>query len=136
MSLIDKPFIQIDPNDIPRASLPVIATNPHTGKSISAYGIIDTGADECAFPAGFADIMGHSLQAGEPKEIRTGNGTTMAYSHTVTMNIDGYVLKNVLIDFLPNLHVVLLCVKSFLNDFVLKIDYPNQVFSLMNKKQT
>lgn len=133
MSLIDKPFIQIDPNDIPRASLPVVATNPHSGKSISVYGIIDTGADECAFPASFADIMGHNLQSGEPKEIRTGNGTTMAYSHTVTMNVDGYIIENVLIDFLPNLHVVLLGVRSFLNDFVLEIDYPNQIFSLIKK---
>ena len=133
MNLVNRPFIQIDPSDIPRASLPIVATNPHTGKSISVYGIIDTGADECAFPASFAEILGHNLQAGQEKEIRTGNGTTIAYSHTVSMDIEGYVVKNVLIDFLPNLHVVLLGVKSFLNNFSLKIDYPNQVFSLIKE---
>ena len=114
--------------------MPIVATNPHTGKSISVYGIVDTGADECAFPASFAEILGHNLQAGKSKEIRTGNGTTIAYSHTVSVNIDGYVIKNVLIDFLPNLHVVLLGVKSFLNNFVLKTDYPKQVFSLIKEE--
>jgi len=35
-----------------------------------------------------------------------------------------------LIDFMPNLYVPLLGVKSFLSNFILTIDYPRQIFSL------
>lgn len=136
MSLSNKPFIKLSPSDIPRACLPVIATNPHTGLSVKVYGIIDTGADECAFPANFAPILGHDLQKGKPRQINTGNGVTIAYSHAISMNVDGYTIDNVLIDFMPNLAVVLLGVKSFLSNFALKIDYIDQKFSLIHKKKT
>jgi len=35
---------------------------------IKVYGLIDTGADECAFPASFATLLGHNLQAGQVKK--------------------------------------------------------------------
>jgi hypothetical protein len=38
-----------------------------------------------------------------------------------------------LIDFMPNLNVVLLGVKSFLSSFVLTVDYKKSVFSLKQK---
>jgi len=49
MDIIDSPFIKFSPDDIPRPWLPVTITNPHTKQSISLYGLIDTGADECPF---------------------------------------------------------------------------------------
>jgi predicted aspartyl protease len=94
------------------------------------YALIDTGADECAFPASFALPLGHNLQAGPQKRISTGNGITMAYGHTIRMKILEFSTENVLIDFMPNLHIPLLGVKSFLNNFTLKIDYPHKVFSI------
>lgn len=133
MNLIDRPFIQLSPTDIPRVCLPVTVTNPRTNQSTKVFGLIDTGADECAFPAGYAQVLGHNLQLGFPKQVFTGNGVTTAYSHTVCMNIEGFEIKDILIDFMPNLHTPLLGVRSFLSNFILTIDYPNQKFSLLQK---
>jgi hypothetical protein len=55
---------------------------------------------------------------------------TLAYSHTSRIEIEGFVTQDVLVDFMPNLFIPLLEVKSFLNNFVLTIDYPKKVFSL------
>jgi hypothetical protein len=63
--------------------------------------------------------------------INTGNGITMAYSHFVIIEAFGFATEDVLIDFMPNLHIPLLGVKSFLNTFILKIDYPNRLFSIL-----
>lgn len=130
MEVLEKPFTKLHPNDIPRPWLPVIIRNPHTNQSVSVYGLIDTGADECAVPAGLAPLIGHNLQSGIAKTINTGNGPTTAYAHTLCFETDGIKVDNVLIDFLPNLNVVLIGVKSFLSNFILTIDYKNYTFSL------
>lgn len=93
-------------------------------------GLIDTGADECALPARYAAILGHNLEAGYVKEIKTGNGITIAYSHTIKIEMGTFTVPDVLIDFMPNLHVPLIGVKSFLGNFILMVDYPRKVFSL------
>ena len=42
--------------------LPIRIVNSHDpSKFYSTYGIIDTGADECAIPAAIAPILGHDL---------------------------------------------------------------------------
>jgi len=135
MNLSDIPFTKLGPDDIPRPWLPVTIVNPHTNKNLKVLGLIDTGADECALPASYAIILGHNLQLGTPKEINTGNGKTLAYSHTVTIRIESvdFTTQDVLIDFMPNLHVPLLGVKSFLSNFVLTINYPDLSFSLKTK---
>ena len=97
------------------------------------YGLIDIGADECAVPAHYAPLIGHDLQAGVQKSINTGNGVTIAYAHTLSFETHGIKIENVLIDFMPNLNVVLLGVKSFLSSFVLTVDYKKSVFSLKQK---
>ena len=127
------PFIKVSPDDLPRPWLPVKIINPHTNNYIKVYGLVDTGADECALPAGYAVLLGHNLQAGYPKEINTGNGKTLAYSHTVNIETYDFKIQNVLIDFMPNLYVPLMGVRSFLSSFVLTIDYPNQNFSISKK---
>ncbi|OGB87085.1 hypothetical protein A3H38_02005 [candidate division WOR-1 bacterium RIFCSPLOWO2_02_FULL_46_20] len=134
MSLLNVPFIQIGPGDSPKPWLPVVIINPHTGKKIRTYGLIDTGADECALPAGYADILAHNLQKGTEKEVSTGNGITIAYSHTISIEIDDFRTDDVLIDFMPNLSIPLLGVRSFLSKFILTINYKNQTFSLQLNK--
>lgn len=133
MNLLNIPFTKLGPDDISRAWLPVTIINPHTNKNIKVYGLIDTGADECALPAQYAVLLGHNLQSGYPKEINTGNGKTLAYSHTVRIEIPDFTVQDTLIDFMPNLVVPLLGVKSFLSNFILTIDYPNLTFSLRIK---
>jgi len=116
--------------------------NPHTGQSLNTIGLVDTGADECALPAEFAQILGHDLEAGQVKQIATGNGVTTAYSHTCRIEIlapnvaetsqedTACVTEETPIDFLPNLNTVLLGVGNFLGNFVLTVDYPRRVFSI------
>lgn len=56
--------------------LPIKIINPQSGKSYKTFGLIDTGATECAIPAVIANLLGHDLTKGKPKEINTGNGLT------------------------------------------------------------
>jgi predicted aspartyl protease len=135
MNLPNIPFTKLSPDDIPRPWLPVTIINPHTNKNLRVLGLIDTGADECALPASYAIILGHNLQLGASKEINTGNGKTLAYSHTVTIRIEtaDFTTQDILIDFMPNLHVPLLGVKSFLSNFILTVNYLDLSFSLQTK---
>lgn len=133
----DCPFLKLSEEDIPRPILPINIINPHTGLLYSTFGIIDTGADECAIPAGIASILGHNLQTGSTKIIGTGNGETIAFAHTTKFEIFHpssfrliYTIHDTPIDFMPNLHVVLLGVNNFLGKFILNIDYPHEVFSV------
>jgi hypothetical protein len=50
MPLKDCPFSKLSDADIPRPILPIKIINPHTALSYATFGIIDTGADECAVP--------------------------------------------------------------------------------------
>lgn len=137
MPISNFPFRAIAPGHPLRPILPIKIFNPETGKSLSVWGLIDTGADDCALPASYAKILGHNLLEGDVKKIHTGNGETQAYAHTTRMeifSIDGrksiYTIEDTPIDFMPNLNSVLLGVKSFLGKFKLTIDYPNHIFSL------
>ena len=71
-------------------------------------------------------LLGHNLQAGHLKRINTDNGITTAYSHTTRIIIEGFSTQDVLVDFMPNLNIPLLGVKSFLSNFILTIDSPEQ----------
>jgi predicted aspartyl protease len=130
MPIRDYPFTVTRPGDAPRPYLPVTIVNPITKKRLSVFALIDTGADECAFPASFAPLLGHDLQAGQQKKISTGNGTTIAYGHTSRLEISGFETQEVVVDFMPNLFIPLLGVRSFLTNFVLTVDYPKRTFSL------
>ena len=80
MDIIDAPFLKFSPDDLPRPWLPLTIKNPHTNQVINVYGLIDTGADECAIPAYYASMIGHSLQAGTEKfHVHTGNLFCLMY---------------------------------------------------------
>ncbi len=131
MPIRNYPFSIVRPGDISRPYLPVKIVNPGIEKELRVYALVDTGADECAFPASSAPILGHNLQAGQVKRISTGNGIAIAYSHATRIVIEDFSTEDVLIDFMPNLSIPLLGVKSFLSNFVLTVDYPNKAFSLL-----
>ena len=121
----------------------VRVVNPHTNTSHPpVLALMDTGADECSFPAEAAFPLGHNLESTPRKEITTAGGRTWAYSHTSRVEIlerrpDGrygdkvlYTISDTLIDFTIGLKTFILGTKQFLDGFVLKIDYPQQVFSI------
>ena len=126
----------------PRPMLWIKVTNPATGYAFAALAFVDTGSDDCVFPAKVAIQLGHILEAVPPKEIRTASGKTWAYSHTSKIEIldiapDGTCTDTVLcaipntpIDFAKGCDAFLLGRRKFLNKFVLTIDYPQQIFSI------
>jgi hypothetical protein len=119
-----------------RPLLPIRVINPHTGNTQSLLGIVDTGADECCIPANYASLLGHNLHLGQPKDFNTGGGLATGYGHTTTIEIYDYSnqllfsINNVLIDYMPKLHVPLLGVKHFLDRFELNVHYPKKNFSI------
>jgi predicted aspartyl protease len=130
MPIKDEPLRSIGPDNIKRPWLFVTFINSHTGNKLDAWALIDTGADDCALPAGFAQLLGHNLQAGKESKCNTGNGPTVCYKHTTKIEIPGFSTADTLIDFMPNLNIPLLGVRSFLSNFILTVDYPKQMFSL------
>ncbi len=121
MPVHNYPFSVIKPGDIARPYLPITIINPYSDKRLKVYALIDTGADECAFPASLAPIIGHNLQSGHQKKISTGNGITVAYGHLTRIEIEGFSTQDVQVDFMPNLYIPLLGVRSFLGNFFLTI---------------
>lgn len=142
MPITRYPFLAMAPGQPRRPVLPIRLTNPATGLSFPTWGFIDTGADDCAIPASYANILGHNLTAGVVKQIGTGNGIANAYAHTTRIEIfkiDGnqfdldtvvHKIQDAPIDFMPNLDVILLGVNSFLSKFILHVNYPAKQFSI------
>ncbi|GEM_PF-5348127 len=87
MPITDSPFLSLTPDNRERPWLPVKIINHLTGKSISTYGLVDTGADESSLPADFARQFGHDLKKGEHKEVDTAGGKTEVCSLTTTIEI-------------------------------------------------
>ncbi|MFC1855641.1 hypothetical protein ACFL2A_03765 [Thermodesulfobacteriota bacterium] len=140
MPITNFPFLSVRNDSFFRPMLLIKITNPDTGKSFNTVGQIDTGADECAIPAGIADLLGHKLKDGNKKDIRTGNGITQFYTHKTTFEIFDIsgkklvlTIKDTPVDYGENLSTVLLGVNNFLSNFVLTIDYPKQNFSIKHK---
>ena len=137
LELINYPFHKISTSSPARPYLPIRLVNPDTGKGVNLVAQIDTGADECAFGADYATIIGHNLHAGEIRDVGTANGATCAYSHTISIELVmpgiKYKTNNVVVDFIPSVNIALIGVRSFLCNFVLTVDYPRQCFSLVEK---
>lgn len=72
MPIIQFPFLKTSPNSIERPMLFIKITNPNSGFSIDTIGIIDTGADCCAIPAVYANMLGYNLTNGISKSVGTG----------------------------------------------------------------
>lgn len=118
-------------------------SNPANGKGIIAYALVDTGATDNVFPADCALRLGHNLKAVLSKTICTANNKTKAYPHTSKVEVldvfsNGYPNKDKVLYSLPAQHIdyteglgqFLLGQNNFLNEFILKIDYPNKNFSI------
>jgi len=138
MPIINYPFLPLGPGHPPRPLLPIRIVNPETNRGVRAWGLIDTGADECSIPARLAAKLGHNLRAGTAKTIGTAGGDATAFAHTTRIELFSirdhetvvYTISDTPVDFCPGLDVILLGVKNFLSNFMLIIDYPKQCFSI------
>lgn len=118
--------------------LPIEIINPDSGDTYKTHGIRDTGADICVLSADIAKELGHNLEKGKLHEA-DGVGTDIkAYLHTTTIRMLGFddiefhCIENTKIAYVENFDHVILGVKGFLDNFCLKIDYPNSRFSITN----
>ena len=147
MPIKDYPFTSIEPDQPRRPMLWVRVVNPATKRAIIALAIVDTGADDCVFPADTATQLGYKLKVGTRKEIRTASGTAYAYTHKSRVDIlerlpNGmwgnkilYTIRNRPIDFAQGCEAFLLGRSNFLSNFVVTIDYPRQVLSIRKPKK-
>ena len=138
MPIVEYPFTTLSPGASPRPMLPIRIHNPDTGLIYRTWGLIDTGADDCAIPAAVAPVIGHQLNAGNPSSIGTAGGNATVYAHITRIDILSitdhvtvvHSIQNTPVDFCPGLNTVMLGVANFLSNFVLTIDYPRQRFSI------
>ena len=140
------PFTQVGPG-LPRPMLWIQVTNPNTLLAVIALAVVDTGADDCVFPAQTAIQLGHNLKAVLPEQIGTAGRPAKVYAHTSRVDIlemlpnhmPGnkvlYTIPDTPIDFVEGGENFLLGVGKFLSKFVLTIDYPRQVFSIRKPKK-
>ena len=141
MPIKDYPFTSIL-SGLARPMLWIKVTNPHTKSGLITLAIIDTGADDCAFPADVAVKLGHNLESVPAKNVNTASGQAKVYSHTTQIDIletlpNGmrgnrvlYTIPDTPIDFVDGCEAFLLGTKNFLSNFILTVNYPHKVFSL------
>lgn len=148
MPINDYPFTRISRN-CSRPMLWIRVSNAHADvPPLVVQAVVDTGADECAFPASIAVHLGHKLHEGlVRKTVRTASGKTHAFSHTsrvevLSVRADGlpgtqvlYTLQETPIDFIQGCESFLLGAGNFLKSFVLEIDYPAEIFSIRRPRE-
>ncbi len=124
--------------------LPILISNTDNGKSFKCLRLVDTGASYCNIPGEFAKHLGLRLESGKKDTIETGSGETDAYLHNCKIDIYDtlelqkhhnfkivYTIQTRETPFLPKLPTVLLGANGFLMNFILTIDYPNKLFSIL-----
>ncbi len=120
--------------------VPIILNNPHTGKEVQTWGLIDTGSDIILIDSEMGEIVGHDIEKGKKKKISGIVADADTYEHTsiikiLQVNDDksesvSLTLPKVSISYIKNfddIPVILGC-RDFLNLFSLFLDYPNKRF--------
>ncbi|OHD05913.1 MAG: hypothetical protein A2Y34_05285 [Spirochaetes bacterium GWC1_27_15] len=134
MSLFKINFTQIGTKDKFRPYIEFIIKNTETDKKINAMALIDTGADECALPGFYATILGHNLENGFKKDVKVAGGNTVAFRHTNKLIIPKInFIKNMIIDFIPNLHIPIIGV-NLIENFNVFLYYPKKYFIIDDLK--
>lgn len=114
--------------------LPIKIINPDTRKSINIYGVMDTGANNCTFPAYIAKRLGYTLN--DRTLLPSGSkgiGGTVLPTHICASKIEllsqnGIVLREIdaPIHFLEHNDIPsLLGVNYFLEQFKITLDFLN-----------
>ncbi|MFH1318531.1 MAG: hypothetical protein ABIH71_05905 [Candidatus Omnitrophota bacterium] len=69
---------------------PVIAIRLSLGKEVVMFdGLVDSGADECTFPAWIAKTLGHDVYKGKKKIFSGIGGSVLAYLHKTHLKLNG-----------------------------------------------
>ena len=147
MPIVDYPFQAQGVFSEPSPILPILITNPHTGTNFRTWGLVDTGAAATVIPAYIARTIGHDVEVVAPAFGRGVGGQVNVYAHTFSIEIlsmdgNGKVNENDIVITIPpcrigvtsNVDRVLLGVHDFLKRYILKIDYPRQIFSIRHPR--
>lgn len=123
----------------PSAFIPIRILNPRTSQALITIGQIDTGADECTFPAGIATALGHNLQADGVKSDTTigVSGATKVFKHTFKIQILSPTLgkaiatsPEMLVSCVASQIPPLLGVRNCLARFCVTVDYRKRITRL------
>jgi hypothetical protein len=69
---------------------PVIPVKLRLGRgAITFEGLVDSGADECTFPAWIAKMLGRNVHKGRPRIFSGIGGSALAYRHRTELEVDG-----------------------------------------------
>ncbi len=156
MPIRDYPFITVNPyatnpNEVvqfggphARPYLWLRITNPATNDAMIVPAGVDTGADGLVMPATDAETLGHTLETTQPREVRTAKGLTRAYPHAAAIEVlsvlpSGHADESKVLYLIPETMIWLTIGQkahlvgqgSFLSLCVLKINYPEKIFSVM-----
>ena len=148
MPIVDYPFQAQGVYSQPSPLLPILITNPHNGARFRSWGFLDTGAVATVIPAFIARIIGHNVENVASFHGNGAGGQLTVYPHTCSIDIlsmdsNGNVNEeNGIVIRIPPSNVgviiglpgVLLGVNDFLKKYIVKIDYPRQVFSIRHPR--
>lgn len=145
MQIKNYPFTSLRGRDRPML-LVRISDSDGTKRTVPLLAKIDTGCDGCIFPFDIAEELGYDIKSAEQVPVETTSIPTEAHRidsmmiEVIGMSTDGspdekilYRIPKVPIYFVKNTKQFLLGVEGFLDQFVLTVDYPNRVFSLVTQ---
>lgn len=102
-------------------------------KIITFDALVDSGADECTFPAWIAKMLGHDVQKGSKKEFFGIGGSVIAYLHKTYLILDGikFVSDIYYSNEWDNMPFGLLGQAGFFSHFSVYFDYSDKEISLV-----
>lgn len=145
MPIVEYPFMRFSADSQWQPLLPLEIISPHNGHGIEGLGVVDTGATLCAIPSEWAEELGVSLDPATAMDLTSAGQKREAYKHVLGVRIfpiskvtDGVYIEEKPIIELPearialisDLNYVILGVESFLDKYVLTINYQRQEFSI------
>ena len=95
MKTIQFPYLKylVTPESIKPAQYvyrPVIPVKLSFGQKVIVFdGLIDSGADECTFPAWILKTLGYDVYTGEKKIFKGIGGSVLTYLHKTSLDISG-----------------------------------------------
>ena len=145
MQIRNHPFTTLGQRDRPMLWVSISGSSGAKGTP-PLLAKIDTGCDGCIFPLFIAKELGCDLSSAKKVSVETASTPTMAYRldsmmiDVLKMWPDGLSGKELLcrilkvpIYFVKDAKQLILGAEGFLDRFVLTVDYPNRMFSLVTQ---